>query len=71
MRGRGIPAGRLTLLAAVDELHAVPEEFPGDIEELLHLVGHCKDRDVGGIGDGRKRKTRNVWKGWRDGMRFN
>lgn len=31
----------LTLLAAVDELHALLEEFPRDVKNLLHLVGHC------------------------------
>lgn len=50
----------------MDELHAILEEFPGDIEELLHLIGHCDDWDVEGIGDGRKGKEeerkRNVWK---------
>jgi hypothetical protein len=32
-----------TLLALVDELHAVLEELAGDIEDLLNLVGHCDD----------------------------
>lgn len=30
----------LTLLASVDEHHAVLEEFPRDVEEFLHLIGH-------------------------------
>lgn len=30
-----------TLLAAVDELHAVLEELAGNLEDLLNLIGHC------------------------------
>ena len=30
-----------TLLAAVNELHAVLEELAGNLEDLLNLVGHC------------------------------
>lgn len=30
-----------TLLAAVDELHAVLEELAGNLKDLLNLVGHC------------------------------
>jgi hypothetical protein len=30
-----------TLLAAVNELHAILEELAGDLEDLLNLVGHC------------------------------
>lgn len=30
-----------TLLAAVDELHAVLEELAGNLKDLLNLIGHC------------------------------
>lgn len=31
----------LTLLATVEELDAVLDEFPGNVEDFLNRVGHC------------------------------
>lgn len=44
---RGVPAS-LTLLALVDELHAVLEELARHVDDALDAVCHCGAREGGG-----------------------
>jgi hypothetical protein len=40
-------AEKPTLLASVDELHAIFQKLPRHIEQFLHLVWHGEELDVG------------------------